>query len=382
MHIEHKAGDKMYVDFAGDTYTITDPQNNTTIDYQVFVAVLGGSQKAYIEAVATQTKADWIQMNENALRFFGGVPKAIVPDCLKSAVIKSDKYEPIINETFLDFGRHYGTTILPARALHPKDKPLVESFVSMAYHRIYAPLRKQTFYSLAELNAAFWKQLDLHNNLPFQQRDYSRQSIFESIERKVLGPLPVARYEYKEYCSSMVQYNHYTYLKEDKHYYSVPFQYTGKKVLMCYSSHLVEIYFNNVRIAMHHRDRTLYGYSMIDEHRPADHKYIAEWSAERYINWGKSIGPEVQEVIEKVLDSSTHSEQAFRICMGILSQAKKHSNENLQRACKKAIEVGCLSSKFIANTIKNRTFELSADEELQQLKIPFHENIRGKEWYN
>ena len=152
MHIEHKAGDKMYVDFAGSKQFVTDPQTGVIEEYEVFVAILGSSQFSYIEAVSSQTKADWVMVNENALRFFGGVPRAIVPDCLKSAVIKSDKYEPIINDTFYDFARHYSTTIVPARALHPKDKALAEGFVRMAYRRIYAPLRDRIFFSLDELN--------------------------------------------------------------------------------------------------------------------------------------------------------------------------------------------------------------------------------------
>jgi len=382
MHIEHKAGDKMYVDFTGTKHSVINPQTGEITEYEVFVAVLGSSQYAYIEAVSSQTKADWIQMNENALRFFAGVPKAIVPDCLKSAVIKADKYEPVINETFSDFARHYNTTILPARALHPKDKSLAEGFVLMAYRRIYAPLRKQTFFTLQELNQAFWEQLDKHNQILFQGRDYSRRQLYLSQEKSQLKPLPVAFYDFKEYTTAKVQYNHCVYLKEDKHYYSVPFQYTGKKVLISYSNRLVEIYYNNERIASHHRDFIPYEYTFNDQHRPTPHQFVLKWNPERFINWGQEIGTEAGQVIQQVLQSKTHPEQAFRSCMGILNLAKKHPKDDFLKACKKASESGCYTYRFIANTLKNKMFNLEPEEELNQLKINFHDNIRGKEWYN
>jgi transposase len=382
MHIEHKAGDKLYVDYTGVKHSITNPQTGEITEYEVFVGVLGSSQYAYIEAVATQTKSDWVHVNENALRFFGGVPRAIVPDCLKSAVTKADKYEPVINETFRDFGYHYDTTILPARALHPKDKALAEGFVLMAYRRIYAPLRNRIFYSLAELNEAFWEQLGKHNQMHFQGRDYSRQQLFESIEQPCLKPLPVACYDFKEYMTTRVQYNHYAHLKPDKHYYSVPFQYTGKTVLISFTSRLIEIYYQNERIASHIRNRTPYGYTFIEEHRPAAHQFVSEWTPERFIRWSEKIGPEAKEVISKVLQSKAHPEQAYQACMGILKLEKKYPAGDFLKACKKAMETGCITYRFIGNTLKNKTFLLDAEEELKHIPIPFHENIRGKEWYN
>lgn len=382
MHIEHKAGDKMYVDFSGSKLPVTNPRTGEITEHEVFVAVLGASQFSYIEAVATQSKEDWVKVNENALRFYGGVPSAIVTDCLKSAVIKADKYEPVINSTFYDFAQHYNTTILPARALHPKDKALVEGFVRMAYRHIYAPLRDRVFFSLEELNQALWEQLDKYNQNLFQGRDYSRKQLFQEIEQKALKPLAVASYDYKEYTTAKVQYNHHVYLKEDKHYYSVPFQLTGKKVLINYSNHLVEIYHDNQRVASHVRDHTLYGYTTDDQHRPSGHLFVSEWNPQRFIQWGQKIGPEVQQVLEQVLQSKAHPEQTYRSCMGILSLAKKYPQDEFIKACKKAIETGCFSYKFISNTLKNKTFNLGPEEELKQLQIPFHENIRGKEWYN
>jgi len=382
MHIEHKAGDKMYVDFTGVKHAITDAKTGEITEYEVFVAVLGCSQLAYIEAVSTQTKADWVQVNENALRFFAGVPSAIVPDCLKSAVTKADKYEPVINQTYSDFGRHYGTTILPARALHPKDKSLVEGFVRMAYTRIYAPLRDHVFHSLQDLNIAFLNQLDIHNKKHFQGRKYSRQDIYNDVERIELKPLPVAYYDLKEYMHVRVQYNYYAYLKPDLHYYSVPVQYTGKMVLISYSNRLIEIYHDNIRIAMHIRDRRPYEYTVDPAHRPANHEFIADWTTERYLNWGKKIGIEAEGVIQKIFEGKAHPEQGFRSCMGILNLLKKYPKDDFLKACKKALYTGCVSHKFIVNTLKTKSFNLDVDEELRLIGTIIHENIRGKKSYN
>jgi len=382
MHIEHKAGDKLYVDFTGKKLPVVDPQTGEITEHEVFVAVLGCSQLAYIEAVPSQQKADWAYVNENAFRFLQGVPRAIVPDCLKTAVNKSDKYEPEINETYQDFARHFNTVILPARALHPKDKALAENFVKNAYQSIYAPLRNQIFYSLEELNEALWEQLDKFNKRNFQGRDTSRLQLFNDVEKNQLKPLPVEAYELKEFSKMKVQYNHHVFLKADKHYYSVPFQLTGKKVLVSYSARSVEIFYNNQRVAIHKRSKIPYHYSTKDEHRPKNHQYITKWSPARFIDWAKSISPEVEQVIKNVLDSRPHPEQAYKSCMGILNLKKKYELEHLIKACKKALETNCNTYKFIKNTLENKTFNLSREEELNQLQIPFHENIRGKEFYN
>jgi len=382
MHIEHKAGDKLYVDFAGKKLPVIDPQTGEITEYEIFVAVLGCSQLAYIEAVPSQQKADWAYVNENVLRFLGGVTRAIVPDCLKSAVNKSDKYEPEINETYQDFARHFNTVILPARALHPKDKALAENFVRNAYQSIYAPLRNQVFYSLEELNKALWEQLGKFNKRLFQGRKTSRWQLFNELDKNQLKPLPVESYELKEFSKLTVQYNHHVFIKADKHYYSVPFQLTGKKVLVSCSYRSVEIFYNNQRVAIHQRSKTPYNYSTKDEHRPKNHQYITKWSPARFINWAKSISPEVEIVIKNVLDSRPHPEQAYKSCMGILNLHKKYGVEDLIKACKKALEINCNTYKFIKNTLENKTFNISQEEELNQLQIPFHENIRGKEFYN
>jgi transposase len=382
MRMEHKAGDKLFVDFAGKKLTIINRNTGEVTELEVFVSVLGSSQLSYIEAIPSQTKADWVAVNENALRFYSGVPAAIVPDCLKSAVINANKYEPEINHTYNDFANHYGTVILPARALHPQDKALAENFVRNAYTHIYAPLRNQTFYSIEELNNALWEQLDIYNSKHFQGRDYSRQLLFNEVEKQHLKPLPVERYELKTFNRCKVQYNHHVYLKEDKHYYSVPFLLTGKQVMITYTNRNIEVYFNNQRVASHLRNRHPYGYSTNNEHRPKNHQYVSDWSPERFIKWARKIGAEAEQVITQLLDSRKHPEQAYKSCMGLLKLAQKHEPEDYIKACNKALQMNCIKYKFIKNILDTKAFNLSNQEELDLFKLPKHDNIRGKEMFN
>lgn len=382
MRMEHKAGDKLFVDFAGKKLAVINPDTGEVVEQEVFVSVLGSSQLSYIEATASQTKADWVAVNENALRFYSGVPAAIVPDCLKSAVINANKYEPEINRTYNDFANHYETVILPARALHPQDKALAENFVRNAYTHIYAPLRNQRFYSIEELNNALWEQLEIYNRKNFQGRDYSRQSLFNEIEKQHLKPLPVESYELKTFNLCKVQYNHHVYLKEDKHYYSVPFVLTGKQVMITYTNRDIEVYFNNKRVASHLRNRHPYGYSTTNEHRPKNHQYVSDWSPERFIKWARKIGTEAEQVITQILDSRKHPEQAYKTCMGLLKLAQKHNHEDYIKACSKALQVNCIKYKFIKNILDTKAFNLSNQEELDLFKLPKHDNIRGKEMYN
>jgi len=222
MRMQHKAGDKLYIDFAGDKLYVTDKETGKIKLVEVFVTVLGASQLTYVEAVKSQKKEDFISACENALHYYGGSPAAIVPDNLRSAVTQSDKYEPTINETFADFAEHYNTTILPARAYRPKDKALVEIAVRIIYTRIYAKLRDEVFYSLEELNEAVLSKLEGHNNQIITGRNYSRRQQFEEVEKRTLLPLPDMRYEFKQQLFATVAKHGHVALSLDRHYYSVP----------------------------------------------------------------------------------------------------------------------------------------------------------------
>jgi len=270
------------------------------------------------------------------------------------------------------------TFALLCKYLH--NKSLAENFVRLAYQRIYAPLRNNIYFSVEELNQALWEELEKHNNAPFQQKDHSRTELFEQVEKSELKPLPIQRYDLMEFCQLKVQYNYHIYLKEDKHYYSVPFHYTGKTIMVKYGLRIVEIYHNHKRVAFHQRDRTPYGYSTVREHMPVNHQFVNGWNAERFIRWGNKIGPEPAELIRKILESKQHPEQGYSSCMGILSLAKQYGEKDLIKACRKALDLNCINYRFVSNTLTNKAFAFTTEEILSQ--IPVHNNIRGRENYN
>ena len=380
MHIEHKAGDKMFVDYAGDKLVIVDSTTGKEQLVEVFVAILGSSQLTYAEASLSQKSEDWIRSNERAFIYFNGVTQAIVPDNLRSGVAKSNKYEPGINPMFDDFAGHYHTVVLPARVRRPQDKALVENAVRLVYQRIYAPLRNRTFWSLEELNEAIWDLLEKHNDTPFQRLKISRRGLFEEIEKPVLKSLPVERYSLKQCKDLTVQINYHVELREDRHYYSVPWQFRGKRVRVIYDDRTVAIYYDNIRIVQHKRIRIPNDYTTLPTHMPPEHRNYAEWSPERFIKWGQSIGDDVAEMIRVVLKSRKHPEQAFKTCMGILNLVKEHGPDRLNKACRRALGFGFYSYRRIKN-ILDRGLEEEALAESMELPVLSHENIRGSQYY-
>jgi len=380
MHIEHKAGEKLFVDYTGKKMTIYDKKTGIGREVEILVAVLGASQVTYVEATESQKKEDWIKANENALWYIGGVPQAIVPDCLKSAVTDPDKYEPDINPEYDDFARHYNTVILPARPNTPKDKAMVENAVKITYIRVFAPLRNRVFYSLEELNEAIWEQLETHNNARFQRMRISRWELFNETEKHVLKPLPAERYELRGFLNVRVQFNYHIAFGPDTHYYSVPWQYRKKYVKVIYTATAVEVYHKNIRIAFHKRDREVNGYTTEKEHMPPHHRFYAEWSPQRFINWGREIGNDVKTMIEKVLESRKFPEQAFKVCLGILNLSKSYGRERLNRACMRALEYNCYSYKSVSNILKKGLDKVR--DEKNCLELPFHENIRGNKYFS
>ena len=304
----HKAGDKLFIDFAGEKLIIKDKEAGKEKPVEVFVAVLGASQFTYVEAVMTQRKEDFISACENALHFFGGVPAAIVPDNLRSAVTKYDKYEPTINETFADFAEHYSTTILPARAYRPKDKAIVENTIKIIYTRIYARLRDDVFYSLESLNNAISVTLEEHNNQILTGKDYSRRQKYEEVEKSVLLLLPAMRYEFKKQLYATVTKNGHVALSLDKHYYSVPYGCIGKRVKVMFTNYKVEVFDNYQLIAIHKRLQRPFKYTTDKEHLPPAHRFVADLEPDKLLTMADEIHKDVKLYIAKILDIKQHPE--------------------------------------------------------------------------
>ena len=381
MRMEHKVGDKLYVDFAGDKLKIVDKQTGEIQEVEVFVAILGASQLTYAEALMSQQKEDFIGACEGALLYYGGVPAAIVPDNLKSAVTKSSKYEPVLNDSFADFAQHYSTTILPTRAYRPRDKALVENAVRILYTRIYAKLRGCDYFTLEELNTAIRVALEEHNNTLLTGRNYSRREQFEEVERAALGPLPLLRYELKKEIYVTVMKNGHVSLNADKHYYSVPYRFIGKKIKLMYSRSVVEIFYHYERIAIHKRLKSPYNYTTDKEHLASAHRFVSDWTPERFLSWASSIHEDVQLYILKILDRKQHPEQAYKSCVGILSFAKKVGNERLIKACQRALGYGIYNYKTIQSILEKGMDKYDEQEENEQKQMPQHDNIRGENYY-
>lgn len=378
MHLDHKAGDKMFVDFTGKHLEFVDRKTGQINPVEVVVAILPASQLTYVEATLSQKKHDWIMANQNAFYYFGGVTQAVVPDCLKSAITTPNRYEPDINPEYADFARHFQTVILPARPHKPRDKAMVEGAVRIVYAWIFAALRNRIFYSLRELNSAIIEQLDCYNNKPMQRLKISRKQLFEQIEKAALKPLPQQRYAIKKFKELKTQFNYHIYLSDDKHYYSVPYRFRGRQVLVIYTESVVEIFYKHKRIAFHKRDRTPNGYSTITDHMPSHHQFMSQWNPQRLTRWAGKIGQPVKAVIEHILANRQHPEQAFKVCLGILNLEKKYTKQRLNKACQKAIEFQHYSYKGIKNILENRLedYQIDCFESL-----PIHKNIRGNQYY-
>lgn len=379
MHMEHKAGDKVFIDFAGEKLVIVDSDSGELQQVEVFVAILGCSQLTYVEAVYSQRKEDLVRACENALHYFNGVPAAIVPDNLKSAVTKSNRYEPTINETFADFAEHYGTVVLPARAYRPKDKALVEGAVKIIYRSIYTAIGSQPYPTLEALNAAIRQALEVHNTTAFKGRDYSRRQQFDEIERSALQPLPAYPYEFKQQAIVTVMKNGHVCLGADKHYYSVPYRYIGKRVKLLYTSTRVEVYAHYERIAVHQRHVRKYHYTTNQEHLASAHRYISDWTPEKFIEQAQAIGEAVAAYIIMVIEHKQHPEQAYKSCSGILSLTRKVGNDRLINACKRANDYGVYNYPIILQILDKKLDRM--EEEPVEQPMPHHSNIRGSNYY-
>lgn len=382
MHIDHKVGDKMFVDFTGKKLHIVDKKTGELKEVETFVAILGASQYTYVEAVASQKKIDLINATQNAFQYCGGVPRAIIPDCMKTAITTPDKYEPDINPEYADFAGHYNTVILPARPNRPKDKALVEGAVRIVYNWIYAAFRDCVFTSLETLNLAIGEELHKYNAKPMQKLGVSRQAQFEQIEKAALAPLPAQRYVIRSFKSLKVQFNYHIYLRDDKHHYSVPYRYRGKQVKVIYTDSVVEIFYNNRRLAFHKRNQTPNGYTTVKEHMPCHHQAMSDWNPQRLINWASALGEYVEAVVSHILQQRKHPEQAYKVCLGILNLSRKGGigKERLNKACRRSVDFQNYSLKGIKNILANKL----EDQQLDCFETPqtTHKNIRGNHYYH
>lgn len=336
MHINRKPGEAMEVDWAGQTAHLVNSDTGEIIDVPVFVAALPYSGYAYAEAFFRQDQAAWIAAHVNAYNFFGGVARMLVPDNLKTGVIKHTRSEIILNKSYQEMAEHYGTAILPARVRSPKDKATVEGSVGNISTFILAAIRNQKFFSLKELNEVIRERLHAFNHKPFQKKDGSRATWFAE-ERAFLLPLPRNEYELAEWRIATVAFNYHVGV--DERYYSVPYEYIKRKVDVRLTRHVVEIFFEGSRVCSHVR---LYGnrgeYSTVEAHMPPDHQQYLQWNGERFRKWAAKIGPNTTCVVESILTRYKVEQQGYRACMALLKLAEHYASGRLESACAMALD--------------------------------------------
>ena len=379
--LTHAAGEKLFVDFAGDTMTYIDIHTGEVITVQVFVACLPFSDYSFVMCVESQKTEDFLYALTCCLRALGGSPKILVPDNLKAAVVKADRYQPTLNRVMEDFANHYNMVVLPARAGHPRDKAKVENQVQIIYSRVYAKLRNHRFFSLDELNGAVSEKTLEHNQTRMQRSDYTREEKFLADEKHTLRALPPTDFEMKFYAELRVGTNNCIYLGRDKHYYSVPYIHTGQKVQVIYTRTIVKIYCQNQCVATHSRDVGL-GYSLVKEHLCSTHQHYTGRNPDYYIQTAGKKSDALAEVFSRIFESPQSPEVFYRTCDGLLSLCRKTDPERFEKACRIALAKGMFGYNFIKALIEGKSLIMEAEQTEKCPLLPFpEENIRGKDYY-
>jgi transposase len=378
---EHRAGEKLFIDYAGQTVPIIDRLTGHSTEAQIFVATLGASNYTYAEAMLAQDLPSWIKAHVHAFEFLQGVPQILVPDNLKAGVTNPCRYEPDINPTYLDLAQHYGTTVIPARTAKPRDKAKVESAVLVAERWILAALRNHTFFSLTELNEAIAQRLQELNNRKLQKLTTTRRRLFETIDKPALKPLPERPYEYAEWKKARVNIDYH--IEVDRHYYSVPYQLVKEQVDVRLTATTIEVLFKNRRVTSHQKSYREGGFTTLKEHMPKSHQRYLEWTPSRIIRWAGHNGPNTAKLVAHIMQSRPHPEQGFRSCLGIMRLAKRYSPERLEHACARALTINGLSYKCVESILRNGLDQQPVMSDHTEPPTPLtHDNIRGNEYYH
>ena len=374
----HRAGEKTFIDFSGKRPSLVDRRTGELRRVELFVAVLGASSLTYAEATETQQLADWVDAHIHMVDYFGGATTLWVPDQLKSAVTRPCRYEPEVNRTYEDLAAHYGAVVVPARPRKPRDKAAVETSVLVAQRWILARLRDQTFFDLGALNAAICVLLDQLNDRPLKKLGVSRRVFYEQLDRPALRPLPAARYSLAHWKLRGVNIDYH--IEVERHVYSVPYQLVREQVEVRYTTHTVEIFHRDKRVASHRRryDRQP---STAVEHMPSAHRAHAEWTPSRLIRWAEKVGPATGKLVSRILESRPHPEQGYRACLGIMQQGRRYGNSRLEAASNRALALGSCRYRTVSNILAAGQDRLPLEPPPETNPTPAHANIRGADYY-
>lgn len=372
----HKAGEKMFVDFAGQTARLTDPETGEIQEVQVFVSALGTSQRVFARACEGQDVKSWLRAHVDAFEFYGALPQVLVPDNLKAGVTSPCYYEPTLNHAYLELAQYYGLAVLPARVRHPRDKAKVENAVQQVERWVLAPLRDRAFFTLSELNEAILGLVDELNARIMKGPNASRNDLFACEDLPQMRPLPLERYRYAHWKSAKVGPDYH--IEFEGHKYSVPYALVAKKVDVRVGESVIEVFQGGVKVASHPRSLSRRGFTTNELHMPENHR-AGNWTPERLKNWARKIGPQAELFVQRVLSSKEHAEHGYRTILGVLRLEKSHGKDRLEAACQRANTVGALRYGNVKSILDKNLEKAELQPEL--LPLPEHVNVRGAEYY-
>jgi transposase len=381
MRLSYAAGERMFVDFAGDKTSYIDADTGEVVDCEVFVAVLGCSGLLYVEATRGQDLASWLGAHEHAWQAYGGVAQVTVPDNLRSGVSKACWYDPELNPSYAELAAHYGTVVLPTRTARPRDKAAVEAGVLVAERWVLAPLRNRRFFTLTELNAAITAKTAELNTRPFRGEPASRRELFDELEAAALKPLPPGRFELAAWKKVTVSIDYH--VEFDRRFYSVPYRLVGQRLDLRGTAGTIEVFKSGRRIASHPRSHGGRRYVTDPGHMPASHRAHLEWTPSRLISWAATISPATATMVEQILAAKPHPEQGYRACLGLMSLAKRYDPQRLAAACERALAVGAISYTSVKSILAEGLDRLPLPATAQPAPPPpVHDNLRGATYWH
>lgn len=376
---DYVGGEKLFVDYAGETVAVVDPKSGETRTAQVFVASLGASNYTFAEATWSQDLRDWISSHVRAFEAIRGVVELVIPDNLKSGVTKPNWYEPDVNQTYTEMAEHYGVAVLPTRVQRPRDKAKVESGVLQVERWILARLRHQKFFSLRELNESIRALLVELNDRPLKVLGVSRRELYERVDRPALRSLPENRYEFGEWKKVRVAPDYHVELQG--HYYSVPYQLVREQLDLRFTDHTVEVFRRGKRVAGHKRSRQRGKHTTLREHMPKAHQAYLDWTPTRLVRWAQKSGPSTAKLVEQILQTRPHPQQGFRSCLGLMRLGKSYGSERLEAACQRSLQLQSYSYQSVKSILKNGLDQQPLPENEKQGAVIDHANVRGAEYY-
>jgi transposase len=380
MKSDFKGGDKLFVDYSGDSLKYYDRTQKQWITTQFFVCSWAASSYCYAEVSMSQNAQEWVYSHIRALNYFGCVPHAIVPDNLKSGVTKAIYYEPEINSLYEKFAQHYKTAVLPARVRKPRDKAVVESNVLHLQRFIFGRLRNRIFFSLSEINEAVWELLLIFNTNPMQQYKKSRQQRFSELDQPYAIALPEKSFVITNMKTDARVAPNY-HVEFDKHFYSVPFTFAREQVDVYQVNHIIEIYHKGKHVCRHRKGPLNYGYTTLNDHMPNNHRFVKGWSSAWLIQQAEKIGPSTEQLAQNIIAGKRHPEQGFRAVMGVLNLGKKYSKERVEKASKRALLFNSISYRSVKSILEQGLEDEGCQPNNDHRAPVYHENIRGNQYY-